>query len=390
MLTLKQLVTPVTEDEALATCLEILKQLGFNATSWQTGSAQLTIVRFVARVMSLFSTKLSEIAAGGFTTLAQSVYLTALAQYIYNLERIAPQPTIGVIRLTSSAGAPVHTWAAGDLIVADDENGVAGAHSYTCTEGGTLGPNSFIDIEFSADIPGTGSNIAPSVTLFMWTPLVGVVATNPVLTGSNTWITTPGENEESDARLAMRCLGRWEKLTYGNTDGAYRGWALDALPALQRVSMKSAPGDGTVTLIGATSLGGLSPTQETEIEDYVNGVNDGIGRRPINDIFSAESADILTTPALVITSYVLPGDAAATPARITAALLEYFGQLRIGGKQLVTSQGYVLFDEIVKRSKTSGVQSNEFSISANIPLAYNQIYIPAITVNTINVAPSVL
>ena len=392
MLTLEQLITPVTEDEALETSLTTLEQLGFNATSWQPGAMQLTLLRLFCKTWSALTTLIANIAAGGFTSLATSSWLTLLARYVYDTERLEAQPTIGEILLTSSAGAPIHTWLAGDLIIADAASGSTTARTWTCTEGGTLGPSSTISIEFKADVPGSDSNIAPGTTLYLWTPLVGITVTNPaLLPSSNTWITTPGEDEESDPRLAARCLGRWERLTYGNTEGAYRGWALEALPALQRVAVASAPGDGTVTIIGATSLGALSGAQETEIEDYINGVTDGVGRRPINDIVTVQSAVTVTTPALTITAYVLPDEAAATDARIQTALLDYFGSLPIGGTKLNGSQGYVLFSQINKLcQEQEGIKSIGLSIAADIALNSDEIYIPAITVNTINVAPGVV
>lgn len=388
MLTLQQLITPVTEDEALATALEILKQMGFQSTSWQSGSAQLILVRLFSRVWSTLTTVIAQIAAGGFTSLATGAYMTLVAKYIYNLDRNPASSTIGKIRLTNSAGAPTHTFAAGDIIIADAVNGATVYHSFTNTEGGTLNPGTYLDIEFKADVPGVGSNIAPNVTLYLWTPsYVGMTPTNPAYGTSNTWITTPGQAEESDQRLAQRCMGRFDKLSYGNTDGAYRGWALDAVPELTRVTVLTSPGDGNVTLVGATDLGGLTPTQEGDIEDYVNGVTDGVGRRPLNDIFTAQSAVTVTSPALTVTAYVFPENAATVPALITSALLDLFGTTPIGGKKLVGAQGYIFYDDMIDVCKVAGQKKVALSVSADIALNPDEIYVPAITVNTILVSP---
>jgi uncharacterized phage protein gp47/JayE len=394
MLTLQQMVTPVTEDQALATLLETLSQLGFQATSWQSGSIQLIMLRLFARVWARVSDTVALIAAGGFTTLAAqtsgaSGFLTLLARYFYSLERIPAQPTIGKILLTSSAGAPVAgPWLPGDLIVSDSPDGTAGARTYTCTEGGTLGPDSTISIEFKADVAGVDSNIAPATTLYMWTPLVGVTATNPALLPSNTWITTPGEDEEADGRLLLRCLGRWERLTYGNTDGAYVGWALEALPALTRVTIGAAAGDGTVRIIGATALGALDAGQIATIEDYVNGVTDGVGRRPINDIVTAESAVIQTSPALNITTYATAGVQTTIAAAQTTALIAYIGSLPIGGVRLQGTQGRVIFSELVRITQSQvGARSVDFNISSDVLLDVNEIYLPTITIDVQPVAP---
>lgn len=391
MLSLAQLVTPVTEDEALETALGILTDLGFNATTWQTGAAQLTVLRLICRLYSRWTTTLTAITNGGFTTLASTNFLRLLALHFYDIEYIQAQPTIGQITLTSSAAAPVYTFAAGDIIIADVESGEEG-NSFTNTEGGTLNPGSSLSLEFQADVAGTDGNLAPDADLFLWTSFVGVTATNPALIpDSNTWITTPGTADESDARLLDRCIAKWARLTYGNTEGAYRGWALEALPALERVTVARAAGDGTVTIIGATTLGALTGDQITEIEDYINGVTDGIGRRPINDIVEVVSATVVTTPAITVTAYVLSDNFDTAPDAIETALLDYFGSIPIGGTKLVTDTGYVLLSRIMEACQAQdGVKAITLSISANIELAADEIYLPTITVNAIAVAPGVV
>lgn len=396
MLTLEQLVTPVTEDEALATILEVLGQVGFQATSWQSGSIQVLTLRMFARTWSKLSKTIALIAAGGFTTLAAttdggSPFLRLLAKYFYKTDFLPAQNTIGQILLTSTATAPLLTFAAGDIIVSDSPQGTENANTFTCTEGGSLGPDSTLSVEFKADIAGARGNIAPGSTLYIWTPaLIGITATNPALVpDSNTWVTTPGQDEESDARLLLRCLGRWERLTYGNTDGAYVGWALEALPALTRVQIASAAGDGTVRLIGATDLGAIDAGQITTIEDYIDGATDGVGRRPLNDIFSAEGSVTVTTPPITVTAYCVAGARAAAPAAITAKLLTFIGKQPIGGVRLTGTHGRILYDDLLDTAKTAltGVRSVALSISSDVLLNPGEIYLPTITVNTVLVPP---
>jgi hypothetical protein len=139
----------------------------------------------------------------------------------------------------------------------------------------------------------------------------------------------------------------------------------------------------------------LSAGQCTTIEDYLNGVTDGVGRRPINDVVGVDPAVTVTTPALDITAYVLPSamgnddstsDAAAD---IETALLAYFGSIPIGGTILTGTQGRVLFSKIVGiTQEQDGVQSALFSISSDILLNQDEIYVPTITVTLIQVSPT--
>lgn len=399
MLTLEQLTTPVTEDDALDTILQILSQLGFQATAWESGSIQLIMLRLIARVWSRVTDTITQIARGGFTTLAgntdgtRSPYLTLLATHVYNIERLEAQYTIGKVLLTSSAGAPIHTFAAGDIIVANAEDGDDDAVTFINTEGGTLNPASSLSIEFKASVAGAASNIAPATPLFLWTPLVGVTPTNPALVpDSNTWITTPGADEESDDRLMARCIAKWARLSYGNVQGAYVGWALEALPALTRVQVAGAAGNGTVRIIGATALGAIDASQITIIQDYVNGVSDGVGRRPINDIVTAQGAVTVTTPAITVTAYATASAQDTAASVISAALLTFFGSLPIGGVRLQGNQGRVLFDDIMDVAKHAkdGVRSVDLSITDDVLLSEGQIYTPSVTVNVLPVAPGAI
>lgn len=386
MLTLKQLQTPATEDEALDEILKVLKELGFQATSWQSGSVQLTILRLVAKVFATLSNYISDNVNSGFVKLARRQFLTYLAKYTFDRERLAATPTKGKILLTASAAAPIHSWNAGELIIANGVNGDLGVVSYHAVASGSINPGTSVLIDVECDIPGAVGNIANNQTLYIWTPLVGVSATNPVIDQTNTWILTPGTDEESDERLIDRCIARWYHLAYGNTEGAYRGWALEALPALTRVVVRGAPGDGNVYVIGATALGGLDADQITTIEDYINGVTDGVGRRPINDILNVESATLKTDVPLTMDVYVQSQYKNTAESAIETAELELFGSIPIGGEKLtVPSQGYVFRSKIdFVAQGVEGVKAVHItSPTSDVALAKNEIYSPTITINVI-------
>jgi uncharacterized phage protein gp47/JayE len=386
MLTLEQLTTPVTEDEALTEILAILAELGLQTTSWQEGSIQRTFWQTVARLYSQLTQYVGGSTAGRFLGLSTGEFLRLLALYNYQRTKQEPTPTIGTMLLTASAAAPPHSWGANELIIANGEEDTDGAISYTVLDAGNLNPGNTLAVEVQCNTTGTEGNIAPGATLYLWTPLAGVTATNPALDLSNTWVTTPGTDEESDARLQARCLARWAHLGYSNTEGAYLGWALEALPALTRAAVRAAPGDGTVTVIGATALGGLSAGQIETIEDYINGVTDGVGRRLINDILAVESAVEKTDSPVTYTVYVTNPYSATIEADISTALLELFGDLPIGGRKLTSpTQGYVLYDEIIDTIRAvEGVRSVTLSApTANVALDADEIFVPTITATVV-------
>lgn len=389
-LSLKQLLTPVTEEQGLATVLSVLQGFGFQATSWQSGSVQRTLCQTIGKIYSDLTYTVADITNGGYALLAQGAYADQLALYSFGLTRIAATQTTGTMVLTSSAAAPLNTWVNGGILIADKPPGSLGANVYRVVGAGSIGPGvtaSPQTITVASDVPGSAANIAPGTQLYLWTPLTGVTVTNPAISGSSTWITIPGTDAESDARLGVRCVGRWSALTYGNTDGAYKFWALTALPALTRVTITRDPlVQGSVSVIGATATGGLTAPQITTITDYLNGTVDGVGRRPINDILTVASATTDTTPALSITVAVASQFAGDAAARITAALIALFGALPIGGKKLPGSNiGYVLLADMYATIMAQTGVINVTGLPADIALAKFDVYSPAITVAVVSV-----
>jgi uncharacterized phage protein gp47/JayE len=388
-LSLGQLLVPVNETDALASVLATLQSFGFQATSWQPGSVQRTMVQTIAKVYSDLTFTVADIASSGFIKLAKGQYAKLSAQYQYGLIPIAATPTIGQMVLTSSAGAPLNTWVDGGVLIADQPPGTLGANVFRVQGLGSIGPGAAqVTINVSADIPGSAANIAPGVPLYLWTALTGVTVTNPSIIGTSSWITTPGTDDETVSRLADRCVGRFDTLTYANTDGAYRAWALAALPALTRVAIPPTPGDGTVLIIGATALGGLTGAQITTIANYIQGVTDGVGRRPINDVVTVASANVNSGTPVTMTVTCASQYASDVAARITSALIALFGAMPIGGKIIAgTTVGRVLLADLYATvmSQTGVINVAFASPTADVILAQYDIFNPAISVTVLPV-----
>jgi uncharacterized phage protein gp47/JayE len=388
-LSLGQLLTPVNETDALTSVLSTLQSFGFQATSWQSGSVQRTLVQTIAKVYSDLTYTVADIASSGFIKLAKGQYAKLSAQYSYGLTPLAATSTAGQMVLTSSAGSPLNTWVNGGVLVSDQPAGTLGANVYRVQALGSIGPGAAqVTINVAADVPGSAANIAPGTTLYLWTALPGVTVTNPAITGTSTWITVPGTDEETVSRLADRCVGRFDTLTYANTDGAYRAWALAALPALTRVAVPPTPGDGTVLVIGATATGGLSAPQIATISNYIQGVTDGVGRRPINDVVTVASATVNSGTPVTMTVACSSQYAGDVAARITTALIALFGALPIGGKVISGSTaGKVLLADLYATvmAQTGVVNVSFASPTADVVLGAYDIFSPAITVNVLPV-----
>lgn len=65
-----ELITPVTEDEVLASMLSVAATLGLSTTSWQSGQPSHTLLRIVARAIASTLSVGSTVTRGGLLDLS--------------------------------------------------------------------------------------------------------------------------------------------------------------------------------------------------------------------------------------------------------------------------------------------------------------------------------
>jgi uncharacterized phage protein gp47/JayE len=381
MLTLGQLREPMTEDEFLDYWLAQLASLGFQTTNWEEDSVQLLMFRAGARVWADLSSVMADKARAPYPSLARGDYQDLLGQYTYKLTRTPAIATQGEMLLTSSAAAPIHTWNDGEIIIADAAE--APANTWRIDTGDTLNPGATLTVEVTAETPGSAGNITPNTTLYLWTPMVGVTVTNPARSGSSTWITTNGQEEEDSARYADRMMSRYDRIAMG-TDGAYRAWALEAVPEITDAIVKEGATAMSVRIIGRTESGGLTAGQISDIEDYLNGVTDGIQRRMVNDVLYVESATVVTTPALNLTVTCTTALSSDVSSRVTASLLDFLAELPIGGEVIAPAAvGKVYASRIYSAVMSQAGVKNVSGVPSDITLQPTDIYQPTINITVL-------
>lgn len=352
MLTLKQLLTPMTEEQALDLSLDILDSVGFNATSWQSGSIARTLVQGFSRVWADTSVTAATIAEGIFNKTASGPWLDLVSDSFFENERGAPSNTIGKFRFVSSLAAPTHTKAAGDVIIADQPNSNGDTpNTYRNVSGFTLNPGDDVLIDVVAEVAGSNANIPNNSSLYDWTGLVGVTVTNPAIPTTASWITTFGADAEGDPALRERNSGKLQTLEYSTTEGAYRYWTLNAIPGLvTRLNVLSGTHEpGSVEIVCATDTGTISTPQADAIKDYLNGVTDGRGRRPLNDIVYVTPA-VLGTITIKPTVVVQSSYVTDIESKVEEVIKGYFNSLPIGGIIVPPySTGKILIAEMIQR-----------------------------------------
>lgn len=236
MLTLQQLRTPVTEDQALETILEHLTSVGFNTTSWHVGALQRKFLRLFAIVYSDITLLVAALVDFVYNETATGDALTEFSASHYQNFRNLAGKTVGQMVLTNTGGIP-HTVTASQLVAAFTETDGT-LRTYRNTTGGTVSAGGgTLTLVWEAETAGAAWNIPIDSALTLRTPLAGVAITNPLVAGTDTWITTLGADEEDDPTLRERNRTKWPLLAIELIKDGVIGVALSASNAVTRVGV---------------------------------------------------------------------------------------------------------------------------------------------------------
>lgn len=322
-LTLQQLLTPKTEEQALDELLAFLQGLGFTATSWQPGSKARHLVQLLARLRSSFSNTTLLITKGRYNDTAQGDWLTLKAKSDFNNERGAAVAAQIRVRFDDPDGNGPYTVAASGLIVKDEDGATyRSIDALSLSEGA-----SNVQIRFNAEVAGASSSPA-SVSLV--TPLVGVDV-------SLFEIIRPGADPESDERLRDRNRSKWSSLSQAAPGDAYRTWAMEASSSVTRVWVDdlNPRGPGTIDVIIAGVSGALPGGVATTVDAYINGGIDGVYRRPLTANLLVKNATNHTVNVTGILYSHASYDLATIRTTVQNKVNGYISTVPVGGTVLL-------------------------------------------------------
>ncbi len=353
-LTVKQLRTPVTQDQALTTILNELQSLGFNSSSWQSGSVQRTMLTGVALVFSTVTEFVAFITDFSFNETATSEALTEFSDSHYDNQRVTDVATLGLVVLTGGAVGPPHTIAIGDAVVRDPVSGQTFRNTTAATVpvSGVAAPA----MTFRAESPGTAGNVANDTITELVTTLTGVTSNNPD-PGSGTWITTQGVDQETDPTLRTRNTTKWSTLNIVTkpADG-YINIALTADSDITKVTVDSTNprGPGTVDVYIARGTGVAVAADVTTVQTAVD------LRRPVSAdvLVIAAAAQAISIVGTIHLTTSLDDAAGVQRAAIEQAAIDYVNGLDIGGEVLPGStDGFLIHSELIQAiSDIAGVR----------------------------------
>jgi uncharacterized phage protein gp47/JayE len=257
---LEQLRTVPTRAQTLQWYLDQLTGLGFNATAWQSGTPQRTLLLALSRVTTNFAEIGKQVAELCFNDLARGAALEA-----YSIARFGNTPKPGTktkytLTLTNGGTVP-HTFAVGQLLFSTKQN-----VQYRNTTGGTVASGGgTLAVTVEAVKKGATGNVADNSITVMVTPLAGVSCTN--LAGG---LVSSGEDPELDATLRLRNSTKWARLSLELTRDAHINIALESHPNIRRAEVDDTNprGAGTIDVYIAGASNASGPVEIEACQNY--------------------------------------------------------------------------------------------------------------------------
>lgn len=345
MISIEEMLEPVTTEQQLEKFLSSLEALGLRARSWREGGSLRTILRIVAGAYAGFSTGVLGFVRAGFLETATGGWLTLLAFNVYRVLRIEATYATGEVSLTN-AGGGVFDVAARELRAISD---ALGGKTFTNVAAFTLNPGATITVSVIAIEVGASSS-APSATILrLETALPGVTVTNvyPVV----------GSDSEKDPDLRERCKARLAIISGRGPRGAYAyavrsavrgdGSAVD----INRFRISPGSSTGIVNVHVASPAGAPAPSDLPFVAASIEEL-----ARPDTATVALAGATPLAS-ARTLTVWARSFDGLTAPdleLMVGAKLVEMIRDYPIGGIAKPPSvQGYLYADAIAGTAKSA-------------------------------------
>lgn len=322
-LSLSDIQTPLTREQARESLLATLTELGFPVAAWQEEGVARSLVEACAALIAQQSEVLSVIAQMAFLDTSSSTLLDALALSHYQLTRLAGARARLSVTLSNSSSTTYGPIAAGGIQLR-----ALDGLTFASVASATMNANSATVVQFDAADIGSAGNI-PAQTLTMVTPFAGVSAVYADV------LVAAGADAETDAALRARCRAQWGTLRIERASLGVEALARNASAAvaLTAVNARAPRGPGTLDVYLAGQDGAVGGADVTAVQTALDAAF--FGNYPGATV-PAALAIAATTQTLPVTAtlYIQAADAAAVDAAARAAWVEFVRTIPLGGFDL--------------------------------------------------------
>jgi len=362
---LETLTTPLTVAEIKTAIYDTMAANGVDTTAWKPGAVVRTMVAGVAIILAAFSSLIALLARSGFLSLSEGEWLTLVARYVYNTERITATFATGSVTIDNASGN-IYAIDPGDLILLN----TATDATYRNTELVNIGSmQTGVIVAVQADIEGSGGTAAAGAIDDFVTTFLGLSVTNDAA--------LVGTDAELDPELRSRAELATGALSPNGPADAYRYFAASAVraadgEAIGVTRIKVTPdGAGGVAVVVATGSGGVTGTSGDPDTD-LGAVHLAMEENavPLGITLTTTSATV-TTVAVTATVWVLEtlADTDATlESAVQDALNALLAGMPIGGVVISPADGKV-YKQALEGAVSSVFGTSLVNLSMGTPAA---------------------
>lgn len=379
MATLASLLLQETKSAIYERGLAIATALGLPVTSWAAGDPTRSLYHFVAESLESLEVNVAGYTASGFLGYASGVWLTLLAEQIYNVTRVEATFASVTIKFTNQGGG-LYVLDVGDVVVRNSTTG----KTYTNTTGGTLaaGVGEELELDFVADESGADSSSAALEIDELVTTLLDVTVVND--------LAAVGLDEEDDASLRDRCRAKLGMLSPNGPRDAYdyvvRSSDLTGVTEITKSRTVADSTTGNVTVYIAGASGAVAPASVTAAQLAVEEWAAPLCITPT--VSNCTNVTIAVTYEVWLYSSVGETTAAIESA-IETALEEMFAARPIGGDVISPAVTGALYQSLIAAAIKGAWPDHTFRVSVTSPagdtaLALNECAVLGVVTPTVN------
>jgi len=254
MISLDDILTPVTIAEAKQSIYDVLDDLELPTTAWKPKAVVRAIIWVMAALIAALSVVIVLVGKAGFRQYATGDFLSLHAEQMVGISRVIATFAAGQLTLDNTAGGGLYNIVARGAIF---QNSVT-KKTYKNDSAFTLLPGGTATIDITATEAGSDSSSGATAIDTIVTTMLGVTCSNAAA--------LVGLNAEADDALRTREGEQLDALSPNGPAGAYAAIAKAAVDSagnligITRVRVTSSSSTGEVTVTLATASGAVTGT----------------------------------------------------------------------------------------------------------------------------------